>query len=532
MSFMAGFADGFAKSFGAAEERRHERKQDAFRVAYDSYMKKKDDFEAAKKKDTELVNSAKGIVAMARDSNPNTPESAWQTAYKYLQTGLPSDNVLERIEKTTFAAATEPSMSEEPTDLMTETQASGLTPAPVAAPAQPEPTAPQGQGGLLGMLSGLAQNGEKMRMERANNDVAQSVGQEDWDAVNKGYTPTEVGPGPKVEGYNPGDGTGLGGEMKDQQMVSTKDGKFLSGWRQADGSFRTQNGQLLDPSQIDSIRSMEEFGKYQELLGQLGDDKKPLMEDRAKTVTLANDIATLVEMANADGLVLTQAGQFAATLEGIGREIVGGLEIMKQWAPQDWKTKIEEDELAMQGALVTDGSTPEAARAYASQLVKVQYAMARAMSGAGAMSNFDVRSAEKVLSSNNPAVFQQQAQQFVDSIVGAYNEEARFILNNDIQVQHAKAMGMDVDGFLGPIGEDVSTMPAPKATDEDKAAALKKVDGANIEDQANRKEVKTGVVDQAFLDENPKLASQLKEAMGKTYHIYQVGNETIIEWDD
>src|SRR5687767_1594121 len=109
MSFMAGLAEGFANTFNAMEQRRSAHKQDAFRIAYDSYLKKREDYDAAKKADMGFIESAHAAVKLA---GHGVPASAWEHAYHALKGGMSMDATVELLRGSTWSAQLSPSMPE------------------------------------------------------------------------------------------------------------------------------------------------------------------------------------------------------------------------------------------------------------------------------------------------------------------------------------------------------------------------------------------------------------------------------------
>jgi hypothetical protein len=223
MSFMKGFAEGFATTFNAMEQRRAAHKQDAVRMAYDSWLKKQTDYREAETKDKALIDAAKTAVVQA---GKGVPASAWPHAYQLLKADMPMTEVIKQLRGSTWSAQLVPEAPEAPepqqVGMEGEMVNAGLTPptpediAPpnfnpasmnvtdtqnYGAPPQDLSVPPMGQEtqqqspfdpmkamfGEEGMFNPDANR--RRQAERAQQEVMRTTGvsQEEWDQIMAGY---------------------------------------------------------------------------------------------------------------------------------------------------------------------------------------------------------------------------------------------------------------------------------------------------------------------------------------------------------
>lgn len=98
--FMAGFADGFNKSYTSAVERQRDREDDTFKLRYMDAIKRRDQYAAEKKQDKKDIEYAK---AMARAYGQ--PEAAWQEIYQMKRSGADESTIVKVLSENTFTGS-------------------------------------------------------------------------------------------------------------------------------------------------------------------------------------------------------------------------------------------------------------------------------------------------------------------------------------------------------------------------------------------------------------------------------------------
>src|SRR5688572_21472116 len=159
MGFMAGFGPTFARSFEGARDRAAQERQDVFRLTYQDFMQRQQQYDEWNREDAKFVKSAQDW-----EQQYDLPEGAWTTIYNWQKTGKSDEQIQEWIQKGKFSvdenAIAAPKV-EDAQGIDTEMQATGLSPAPGQTAAAP-PQAEQRDTGLFGSLLGnLAQKGKK-----------------------------------------------------------------------------------------------------------------------------------------------------------------------------------------------------------------------------------------------------------------------------------------------------------------------------------------------------------------------------------
>lgn len=98
MSFMSGFGEGFSRTFNQTLAANDQRKQDAFRIMYSDFLDRSKEKDKIAKNDQKNINLAKSLV----EGIPGLPEGAWLTTYKWLNSGLDQETIIERLKTGKF----------------------------------------------------------------------------------------------------------------------------------------------------------------------------------------------------------------------------------------------------------------------------------------------------------------------------------------------------------------------------------------------------------------------------------------------
>ncbi len=199
---MAGFGKAFSNSFENAERARASKEQDAFRVAYDSYVQKQAAYDAEKKTWDKSMTKAEQLAQQY-----NQPPEAVGEIAKWFAAGWSDEAVEKKVAMAKFAApkAIVPDQASDANNIdpmAAQMGDTGLDPsaAPMDASANNNPVAAPVQANqnpdLLGSLTGpdgLFKNMGKSDAEQAQGSVMESVGidQAQFDQDNQGFTPPE-----------------------------------------------------------------------------------------------------------------------------------------------------------------------------------------------------------------------------------------------------------------------------------------------------------------------------------------------------
>lgn len=200
MGFMQGFGKSFSNSFENAQSRRAVKERDAFQVAYDSFTRNSTQYEADKKADEALINSAKTLVSQA-----GLPEEAWGEAYKRLKAGFTVEKTDEwlRTNKFTVTPATDaPDEAAAPSTVDGEMEQLGQVD-PASATTDPTMSGDE-NGGLLSEQAETATGAAPVAPEgvdQANSEVAQAAGvtPEQMAQYDQGYQSPPLPTGVSIE---------------------------------------------------------------------------------------------------------------------------------------------------------------------------------------------------------------------------------------------------------------------------------------------------------------------------------------------
>lgn len=299
MSFMAGFGSAFSDTFRDARQVAAQEKQDAFRLSYQDYMQRRQQYDEWKREDGKNVNTAKSYEKMY-----NLPEGSWGTIYDWVKQGQSSDQIQEWIQRGEFTAKQAATVPEAPNaqGIDAEMGQIGMGQPPQAMAQVPGPqyqgTGAPAKKGLFGGLLGQskwndpAEEGmswEQKQSHRALNRVAGASGvdRSEVDRVMAGYQPPEM-PDTGVEfSYTP----------PAPEDTITGDNEVFIEFKQAEYA--------MDPNDPASVRRYEHAKRSKEAL-----------EER-KRLDAANEAAGKSGYLNGGTVILRdQAGQYVDTRQG------------------------------------------------------------------------------------------------------------------------------------------------------------------------------------------------------------------------
>lgn len=473
MSFMAGLADGFAKSFGAMEDRRNAMKQDAFRVAYDSYTKKQAKYEEDAKQDKIWVETAKQITQEV-GATPN----AWEHAYTYLKGGFTPEQVAERMSRTHFSSVATPAMAENAAGLVPGmadmTKAAGLTmenPANEAAsdltstknPAQSNPD-------LMGSLTGAVGdifNPEKMRerqFNQANKAVmgAAGVDQATFDKYNTGYTGPELMGGYKVDGVDPkkmpADPNAL--KPNDAPYIMLKNGGITNGLPQEDGTFKTFAGETITRDMIATnaagmpiIMSEPMYSNYKSSGEEADNMLKDYRTAKADTRGIVDQLKGLTDMATNNPNVIAKASIISTAFNEIQGELSSVFNQIGSMTDPDIEKAEKGAVAALKQKLIDSDMNASDAQAFASRAISVKFKIARLLNGSGTLTNRDTQEAANlVLSSNDPKIFLRNAKIVARDMANQLDMQSDEF-GKSFKIKNAKDLGAIDGSAIAPMSE-------------------------------------------------------------------------------
>jgi len=449
---MAGLGKGFSTSFTNAANNRAAKEQDAFRIAYDQYTKKQEEYKSEESAWTKSLTAAETIV----DKYGAPKEYALQVA-KMLRSGLSVEYVDEQVKAARFASTPEVTAASDvnatsPVD--TQMQDSGLQPAAppedagvinnaVTDTAQVQATtaeqpvvetpsaAPQQNTDLLGALigpNGIFKNAGESDEAGAQRRVREAGGisQEEFDKYNGGFKPPEDTSGLKVT-YDTGTNT-LGhpleefgmkdGVTKAKFIAADTEAKSLANSSRPEDKAKVARWEAIKPDLEVALDDKLDPQTKADLLKPLGESAKQRMEyslSKAAAKTMAEQGMALAKMAEeTDGKVLTATSGAVSLFESIKTEGAAVLDLIGSWGAD--QTANEESVIANAAAeidkLVGGGQmTKEVAQQYREfTAASIRYIFAVGKSSLGqagnGFSNKDYENVKNaILASNNKDAF-------------------------------------------------------------------------------------------------------------------------------
>lgn len=465
---MAGFGEAFSRSFENARQNRAVKERDLFKVAYDSYIEKKD---AYSKADTEWSNAMKKgqVVAQKYGIQPEVVP----TIAEWYSMGYSDAEVDDMVANSKFTVTPNtPLASDVNSTLPVEDQmtAAGLpmpeeagavnnpVTMPMPAPQQPEqPTnvqtpnpmfsqLPQSGntdllGGMLGP-DGIFKNAGKSDMAKAEGQVLEQTGTtaEQMAQYNSGFQPPANPNTVDWQYTKPNDGKtitplertlgefGLDGGITDAKFMAVESAaKIWANSPNKEDQDRAKRWEALKPA-IELQLKDNVDPEVMKLLQPVNSDFMRLATLKADTVVFAEEASKVGQLgAELEGIGLTQVGQVAGWFEGVKREAIAALSLAGSLASQDGS---ENDVIGLLNKEISSRfNTPELASAgratalYTAALLRLVYRAGKMQGQEGnGFSNKDFDYILKQLqASSDIGTFTENLQNYVESTLFSTN---------------------------------------------------------------------------------------------------------------
>ena len=176
MGFMAGFGDGFSRTFSSQMDRRAQEKQDAFRFTFQEYLDNKKTVEAQEKQDAADARKAKAIL-----EGTNAPKEAYPKVYEWVKGGLSDSDIATRLQKGKFEINKPVEGPDKASTVDTQMSDAGMVSGPTApeAPAEaplPEERAPVDTGNPITAVFSKIAKGPPSRGEIQQKRRDEAIG--------------------------------------------------------------------------------------------------------------------------------------------------------------------------------------------------------------------------------------------------------------------------------------------------------------------------------------------------------------------
>ncbi len=438
MSFMSGFAESFGQQISQGQQQRAAAKSDAFKIAYDSYINKKSQYDSDKKQDQQYIDMAKALTAQT----PGVPPEAWDNAYQLLKGGMDATTVQKRIAATTWAATATPSMAENmgtiandtgtgpnAGNLNSEMVRSGMSPMnPAAPPSQQDPN-------LLGSLTGEGglfnpKAAQQRQIGQAQQSVQTQAGvtPDQFNQTNAGYQPLVPPHSYDAQSIDP---VAAGLETATANKGTAKDpnnayyarinGVSTSVWPNGDGTYQDLNGKKVTNASFDGgadPMTKDQNNSFETLAGQIGSQNAAVLQGRGTAISLAGQLKLLDDTVQQNQSVLTKAGNASTLVNEAKNEVNSVISQVKDWTNVD---NVQADAAAaIVGSLDKNGAqmTADAKQRFASQLVNTAFTYARYLNGTGSLATADVEAAFKaILGTNDQNIFSSSTKQIAKDVL-------------------------------------------------------------------------------------------------------------------
>ena len=520
MGFMEGFASGFANTFNAMETRRQANKQDAFKVAYDSYLRKQAKYDEDSKLDKGYIDGAKAIIQQV----PGAPPEAWEHAYELLKTGMSPENAIKQLTRTSFAVTAQPAMSEQPVDLMggvDPTKAAGLTldnTANAAAGDMSAKTNPDLMGSIFGADGILNPEANKRRqLEGANKAVMNSTGmsQEEFDKVNGGYQPYTPTGNVDVVGVSAEKADPTAFKWSEAPVAILMDGQAVPVMPLGDGMYQGADGSTLTKEQVRSVTTQDMYKTYIAQGNQLDEQTKGYRTKKAASTAFTKGIIELNQMVQDNPNTIAKASIISTFVNDMGNELTSIIDQVNAGG------SVEEAESNIVN-YIASGLKNTDENAMATQLVvskatSLAFTMARAQND-GRVTEEDFKKAfSQIMASPDKEIFQANAKRLVRDQAQAVDAEAGTI--GPFARQSAKSLGFDAESAIG--GSFIEGLD--KASRDWLEAQPVVKPGNKKTDEPEKRKTSEGVITEGMAAANPKF----KDHVGKAFVIYDDGTMEI-----
>lgn len=455
MGFMSGLAEGFGKQVTAGLERKGQKERDALNIAMERWNKRKTEYETQATTDRKLQEQAKAIA-----SSNGLPEGAWVDIYQQrllvgdTMTGAEKWATAQNwsVEDQQPSMPETPAAPEAPTAQDTEMADSGLAPGQAESAGQQDPGILGSMAGAVGNVLGTMGNPQAQQdalMQGANERATSTLGitPEEQAKIDAGYKPNVPAsnmaftPKPDAGSLDPNDAVWL--EVA---------GKWKQGYVSPNGATDLQ-GQPLDG--VTKVWTNEQFTQVRNVLGSIPKAEE-LMTQKADTVTLVENVAVMSQMADENPNVLARAVGLSVGINEIGNELNSIFSQINTLTEEEQALEESQYTQKLSDAMVAEGANASDAQRYAALAIGVKFDLARAMSGPGPLSEADRQAGEQALSTNDPAIFLQIAQDLAKKSLRSTDALANQ-LSGSPQVKQAMSIdGVDLGNLFEPVAKSLS----------------------------------------------------------------------------
>lgn len=439
--FMSGLGRSFSRQFDTQVKLGHERKQDAFRVAYDNWTRKRNEYEEDEKSWTKNLEAGNLIA-----ERYGAPKEAGLKAAEWLAAGYSVDDVDEMMRTTKFVVAPEvesPELVQEPDMQMQE---SGLQ-QPQQGLQETDPVnKPKEQEGFLG---GIFANAGKSDAEKAAGRLQDELGisPEEFDRVNSGFKRPES---PNIQmtlaeaNFSPLEEFGLADGITDAKLKAAmvEAAQYeKSGDPVLEAKAARFNAILPDIQAANlSTSDPETAAKLVDVLKGTQTIRLELSQEKVAAATMADQGKELVDMVtDSQGRVLTLASRGLSVFEQVRTETNAVLDLVSGIIEQSGGDPTENTMLAgldnfINGQVEAGSYTAEEARQvreFHASAIRYAYAVGKALGQQG--NGFSNRDFENIYNSvvavsNDPIAFENNLKRFIQGQVSQINSQ-----NNELR---------------------------------------------------------------------------------------------------
>lgn len=319
MSFLGGLGEGFSRSFNAGMERNATQRQDMFRVAYNQYVDKKNQYDKEEKEWKAALSAGESIIARY----PNVPREAALQAAKWLRAGYKPEDVERMISETKFSTTPEvegpagpdgtPVAAPVSTDQTMQAMDIGIS----DPTAQPAP-AVQKDGGLLNNIfgeQGIFKDAGKSPEEKTRNRLMETMGvtPEEFEQTQRGFSEPPIPSNLRMEA-----GVGAGGSLQVLKELGLDSGitdaklaaarATVAAWERSGNPAMQEKARVFNEEIVQSLPTEE--GETEgdmtsaQILAAQGRIEEASKEVRGQTVAaadLAKQAKQLDDLAKAEG---------------------------------------------------------------------------------------------------------------------------------------------------------------------------------------------------------------------------------------
>lgn len=489
---MGGLGSGFKDAFLQGQQINAQKKADMFRVAYDSYTRKKTAYDEAETKWKKSIRDGEVIA-----SEMGLSKAAAIKAAEFLQADYTVEQVREILQTNKFVETPMPAESAQPQDVSgidTQMQESGLNAAseindPLIQSNTPATSSPQKDTGLLGGLfqeGGLFENAGKPPEERAAGEVRKAAGmsQEEWAQINTGFQP----PPPSGIVGTPKANTSFLAPLKEFFPDIEKEGITPATYRAAaiaaSQALKSGDPELVAKGELfkamqpdiellmakEKASDPESTKAMAQVLNNTLTARTKLATTRGATKTVLSQSMQLDEMVqSADVNILTfTAGGAVGALDSLRQEVGAALDVAGKifGNEEQIESSLEATLNGWSQGLLQDGVTPEIARQYreyTSEVIRYTFAVGKAMGQTGqGFSNAEYKNLfNSIVSAGNKEAFSNNLKRFSRGLVTSVDDQVEAILDiSDVAiVLDDPNLGKYMKRELTPMSEQVQGSP-------------------------------------------------------------------------